>query len=250
MKKALTKFEKEFGLMTNEEGMIVVNSRTVAQKYGKEHKDVMKKIRGFIELIPELGERNFSPSSYLNGQNKQQLEYLMDRQGFSMLVNKFTGNEALKFTYKYTKAFEEMAEELEHMKEQTSAIEKILHSHNELSLKEFNKIRFSEKKTIKTFEYCEESKVRMLVDDFISYAEELDTQTRIIRCRSAIKGIQRLHDRLAYANVTNIGDCYILLQLSDRIKTVEHEAENRRNGQIKGHKGRKIKELKYKLQII
>lgn len=81
--------------------------------YGKDHSDLMKKIRKFIELIPELGLANFSESSYTNEQNKEQPMYKMDRQGFSMLVNKYNGNEATIFTYKYTKAFEQMIELIE-----------------------------------------------------------------------------------------------------------------------------------------
>ncbi|MBU3216676.1 Rha family transcriptional regulator [Clostridium estertheticum] len=46
-------------------------------------------------------------AKYLDEQGKERPMYIMDRQGFAMLVNKFTGDEATIFTYKYTKAFEE-----------------------------------------------------------------------------------------------------------------------------------------------
>ena len=100
LKKELEKLNKEFGLTTNEDGTVTTNSLKVAEYYGKGHNDVMKKIRKFIELIPELGQGNFTQSSYINEQNKEQPMYIMDRQGFSMLVNKFTGDEATIFTYK------------------------------------------------------------------------------------------------------------------------------------------------------
>jgi Rha family phage regulatory protein len=103
---------KDLGLIIRE-SKVVVSSRDVAEVYGKEHKDVLKKIRDFIQIVPELGRRNFTPSVYVNDQNKEMPEFLMDRQGFSILVNKFTGEDALKFTVKYTKAFEDMAKSLE-----------------------------------------------------------------------------------------------------------------------------------------
>lgn len=46
----------------------------------------------FVELIPELAERNFSLSEYLDSTGRKLFMFNMDRQGFSMLVNKFTGD--------------------------------------------------------------------------------------------------------------------------------------------------------------
>lgn len=105
----ISEINKEFGL-TIENGKVTTTSLKVAEIYGKDHADVMKKIRKFIELIHELGLGNFSESSYINEQQKEQPMFNMDRQGFSMLVNKFTGDKATIFTYKYTKAFERMVE--------------------------------------------------------------------------------------------------------------------------------------------
>ena len=108
----IIEINKEFGLII-ENGKVTTTSLKVAEVYGKQHSKVMDKIREFIKLIPELGLANFSESSYINEQNKEQPMFEMDRQGFSMLVNKFTGNEATIFTYKYTKAFERMIELIE-----------------------------------------------------------------------------------------------------------------------------------------
>ena len=109
IEKEIEQINNEFGL-TCENGVVTTTSLKVAEIYGKDHGDVLKKIRKFIELIPELGQGNFSESSYINEQNKEQPMFNMDRQGFSMLVNKFTGDEATIFTYKYTQAFERLVE--------------------------------------------------------------------------------------------------------------------------------------------
>lgn len=113
-----------------------------------------------------------------------------------------------------------------------------------------NKIRFSEKRTINTFSDCSIEDIKQLVEEFITYAETLDTETRVIRCSSAIKGLTRLHDRLAKESVTNIGDCYNLLRLQDNIKTIAHIAENRHRGQKIAHRNKKIKILESKIEQV
>lgn len=49
----------EFGL-EEVNGEILTTSLNVAEVYGKEHRDIMRKIRHFIDVIPELAERNFT----------------------------------------------------------------------------------------------------------------------------------------------------------------------------------------------
>lgn len=93
------------------DGKVVVGSRRVAANYGKEHRDVLRAIRTILEQVPEA-QRNFAQSSYTNEQGRKMPEYSMDRQGFSMLVMGFTGEQARRFTYRYTQAFEEMASQL------------------------------------------------------------------------------------------------------------------------------------------
>ena len=140
----INEINKEFGLV-EENGIVTTTSLKVAEVYDKEHKDVLKKIRSFIELIPELGQRNFSPSSYINEQNKEQPMYKMDRQGFSMLVNKYNGDEATIFTYKYTKAFERMIELIELLSQENEELYQVAVS-DECQLKrqyEADKIKYA-----------------------------------------------------------------------------------------------------------
>jgi Rha family phage regulatory protein len=100
----------ELGLIVLD-NKVVVSSRRVAMVYEKEHRDVLRAIRTIIEQVPEA-LRNFTQSSYTNEQGREMPEYIMDRQGFSMLVMGFTGAKAREFTYRYTQAFEHMAAQL------------------------------------------------------------------------------------------------------------------------------------------
>jgi len=96
------------GLMIRD-NKVIVSSRDIAAAYGKQHKHVLESIDSLLEKHPELGGSNFRLTQYEDVQGKDQRSYDMDRQGFSILVNKFTGDKALAFTIKYTEAFEKMA---------------------------------------------------------------------------------------------------------------------------------------------
>ncbi|MNC06426.1 Phage regulatory protein Rha [compost metagenome] len=244
----VTEFEKELGLSVNTEGKIVTNSIKVAEKYKKEHRNVMARIRDFIALIPELGVLNFKQSFYLNEQNKKQPMYIMDRQGFSMLVNKFTGDEATIFTYQYTKAFEQLEQKLSDTQEYISEITNKIKKENVLTLDELNDIRFSVGRTIKTFGNASIKEIDSLVQDFILYIGKLETKARLARCKSAIDGIERLHDQLASQGVHNIGNCYNLKQYVIDIQTHRHKLENKRNGGHKAALTKKVNELVTKVK--
>ena len=112
---------EEFGL-EEESGVVTTTSLKVAEVYGKDHADVMKKIRHFIEVIPELNDGNFSLVEYKDGKGEMRPMYRMDRKGFAMLVNKFTGDKALIFTAKYTDAFERMIELISQLKDGTNKL--------------------------------------------------------------------------------------------------------------------------------
>lgn len=174
-KNQLTKFEQEFGLTVNEEGQIVTNSLRVAEYYKKEHKDVLKKIRGFIDLIPELSNGgNFSLVDYVDAKGEKRPMFMMDRQGFSMLVNKFTGDEATIFTYKYTQAFEQIAEELEHRRQQGEELVKALNEKDaKIQRKQLLESYFGKRKTVSTFKYCSYEEFNNLLSLFEEYIGQL-----------------------------------------------------------------------------
>lgn len=104
-------WDEEFGLMERE-GKPVVSSRYVAQVFEKEHKNVLESIRNIIEsksvMGEEFGRLNFRPSSYKNAQNKNQPEYLLTRDGFTILVMGFTGEKAMEFKIAYINRFNDM----------------------------------------------------------------------------------------------------------------------------------------------
>ena len=72
-------------------------SQMVAQKFNKNHQHVTRDIR---KLHEELGlskigltkfKEMFQENTYVNSQNKKQPMYIMNRDGFMLLVMGFTG---------------------------------------------------------------------------------------------------------------------------------------------------------------
>jgi anti-repressor protein len=91
-------------------GQVVVNSRRVSEDFGKQHKDVLESIRDI--LAAENSATKFFSESTFDNRGKKYPEYLMNRDGFSLLVMGFTGKEALQWKLKYIQAFNEMESQL------------------------------------------------------------------------------------------------------------------------------------------
>ncbi len=97
----------------NKNGEMVVSSREVAENFGKQHKHVLERIDELVkaENSTMIG-RYFIPSEYKSGTGKNYKEYLLTRDGFSLLVMGFTGEKALEWKLKYIDAFNKMEEHI------------------------------------------------------------------------------------------------------------------------------------------
>ena len=97
------------------DGQIVVESRKIAEHFGKEHKNVMQSVREI--LAAEKSATKFYLETTYENRGKEYPEYLMNRDGFSLLVMGFTGKKALEWKIKYIQAFNAMEERLRNPKE-------------------------------------------------------------------------------------------------------------------------------------
>lgn len=111
-------------ILQNKNGQILASSLEVAEKFGKRHAEVIYAIEGRIDCngkiknngllmsgISQLSQM-FIKSEYIDSQNRTKYEYLMNRDGFSLLVMGFTGRKALEWKLKYIDAFNKMEERL------------------------------------------------------------------------------------------------------------------------------------------
>lgn len=106
--KVLTNNEE---LVKVENNQVVTDSRSVAEHFGKRHDNVSATIGGLLKN--QETQQMFYKTTYVNEQNGQEYPmYLMNRDGFSLLVMGFTGKKALEWKLKYIKAFNSMEEKL------------------------------------------------------------------------------------------------------------------------------------------
>lgn len=81
----------------------------VAEKFGKEHRNVMQSIKQFISSAENPAVLNmFVENSYIASNGKENPMYVMNRDGFTLLAMGFTGQKALQFKLDYISAFNKM----------------------------------------------------------------------------------------------------------------------------------------------
>lgn len=106
---------EELVILKNEQAL--TDSLTVSEMFGRRHGDVINSIEKLIERNEEVAkdERNFSfiskqfiKTRYKDEQGRSQTKYLMNRDGFSLLVMGFTGKKAHEWKLKYIEAFNKM----------------------------------------------------------------------------------------------------------------------------------------------
>lgn len=109
-------------------GVLVTTSRNVAEVFGKEHRNVVRDIRDILASLPDTsknwGMLNFEQTPYVDPQNKQTYsEYLITRDGLTLLVMGYTGEKAMTFKLAYIQRFNEMEALLKKQQEQIKKID-------------------------------------------------------------------------------------------------------------------------------
>ena len=106
---------KELVFLKNEEAM--TDSLTVAEMFEKRHDSVIRSIETIIEGLPKnvaVNDRKneavnlFVKTRYKDAKGEYRKKYLMNRDGFSLLVMGFTGKKAMEWKLKYINAFNKM----------------------------------------------------------------------------------------------------------------------------------------------
>jgi Rha family phage regulatory protein len=95
----------------NQNGKLLVDSRGVSEMVGRNHADLLRDIRKYMEF---LGKSNFAladffvESYYNDAQEKLRPLILLTKKGCDMVANKMTGEKGVLFTAAYVTKFEEM----------------------------------------------------------------------------------------------------------------------------------------------
>ena len=118
MSKLIKKHEIIPVIMKSDNGELVVSSRDIASGIGKEHYDIIKKIRSV------LNDGEFSAVEYIDAKGEKRPEYLLPKDSFILLLMNYQGYNDFKRAY--IKRFNEMEnalkEQYTHQTEMTPEI--------------------------------------------------------------------------------------------------------------------------------
>lgn len=95
-------------ILQNKNGQILASSREVAEKFGKNHDKVCRDIRNLLKSQPTKLAIEFIESEYISDRGRTYTEFLMTKNGFSLLCMGFTGKKAFEWKLKYIDAFNKM----------------------------------------------------------------------------------------------------------------------------------------------
>lgn len=102
--------------LINTSAIETIDSREVAEMVGIQHKDLLKKVRNYQQILESAKLRPqdfFIPSTYkVENNNKTYGCYLLTKKGCEMVANKLTGEKGVIFTAKYVNRFAEMEQKI------------------------------------------------------------------------------------------------------------------------------------------
>ncbi|MFP7694190.1 Rha family transcriptional regulator [Bacillus subtilis] len=97
-------------------GLLLVDSREVAEMIGKRHDNLTRDIDGYVKVLSQnsilRADQFFIESTYEAGTGKSYKHFLLTRKGCDMVANKMTGEKGVLFTAAYVTKFEEMENKL------------------------------------------------------------------------------------------------------------------------------------------
>lgn len=142
-------------------GKLVTDSREVAEMIGKPHDQLMRSIRGYINILDHSAKLQtadfFIESNYKNENNQSYPCYLLTKQGCEMVGNKMTGKKGILFTAEYVQAFNQMEKftqsnfSLSEFKSQMTTLVNNLFDEKLSETKEYYKIKAKSKADISTY---------------------------------------------------------------------------------------------------
>lgn len=99
------------------EGVPMVSSHVVAERFGKRHDNVVRAIDDLCREMSEfhsskLRSEIFKEVDLVNARNRSYRGYMMTRDGFSLLAMGFTGQKALEWKLKFISTFNAMEKAL------------------------------------------------------------------------------------------------------------------------------------------
>ena len=103
----------------NRNGQLYTDSREVAKMVGKQHKNLIRDIDGYIGVLNQSSKLSadnfFIRSNYKAGTGKTYPCYLITKKGCEFVANKLTGEKGILFTATYINAFHKMEDTIKQL---------------------------------------------------------------------------------------------------------------------------------------
>lgn len=114
MKESVLVQEFDFSKMVMAiQGKAFTTSQKIADYFGKNHKNVLRKIRQTISECPEdFARLNFEPADFIDKNGETQPMFKLTKDGYMLVVMSFTGAAAMLIKVRYIQAFNWMAGQL------------------------------------------------------------------------------------------------------------------------------------------
>ena len=257
------------GIMKNsiieQDEVLYVDSRKLAEVVGKQHKNLMRDIRGYIEALDQssylFSANYFVESSYKNDNGQNYSCYLCTKQGVDMICNKMTGTKGVLYSAYYIKAFYEMEQKIKELKEDKEKLYEIAISPKEQANRQYeaDKTKYALRNVKDLLENAEYTELESIVNKIIEVHTNLKKKDRYIYHQnlSATDYKQLVRNtilekiRAIVVEGKGKGLLYntVALTINDRLQEERKKTVNRSVGQVISHKDKKISELQERYEL-
>lgn len=115
---------RETPLVFEQDRQLWTTSVMIAERFGKNHKDVLRGIDNTLQDTPMRFQlRNFLDTTYTDARGKIQRMFLLTEEGFALIIMGFTGKEATQWKVRFIDAFQQMRTALTRGKLHRASIE-------------------------------------------------------------------------------------------------------------------------------
>lgn len=92
----------------------LTNSKILADTFGKEHKNILRKVESILPDLPsEFNRLNFEPVEYVDEKGEARPMYEMTQDGFNLVAMELTGKRARAYKIEFINEFNRRGDELQ-----------------------------------------------------------------------------------------------------------------------------------------
>jgi Rha family phage regulatory protein len=230
-----------------ENGQVLTDSLKLAEKFGKEHKNVKRDINLTMESIEslkgsveaeELGidfdTLKFEPIEYRDTRNRVQEKYHLSYDAFMLVTMSYTTQKAMLVKIDYINKFNEM-------KTQLKEIDTMMNDKGELTEEKYAEVKFSTVYRVKKT-FLDSQDIFKDYERFVAYSRKtMDTKLRVRRLNQIIETLKIREDELYRTKRKGYrAERENIIELTEVVLKDINVLNNRSYGQKLGHVKKKI----------